>query len=105
MSAIQPDDRGLIVSCANCGQNNRLAYERLSQLPRCAKCGTKLSPPGEPIDMEHDVIFEALVARAALPVLVSPASVGAASPGAGAAAASARRNGTSSMAAIPKYTV
>ena len=69
MSSVQPDDRGLIVSCTNCGQNNRLAYERLNQHPRCATCGTKLSPPSEPIDVENDVIFEALVARAALPVL------------------------------------
>lgn len=69
MSAIRLDDRGLVVSCPNCGQNNRLAYERLSQLPRCAKCRAKLSPPGEPIDVEDDVIFEALVARGALPVL------------------------------------
>jgi thioredoxin 2 len=69
MSAIQPDDRGLIVRCPNCGQHNRLAYERLNQLSRCAKCHTKLSLPGEPIEVENEVIFEALVARAAWPML------------------------------------
>lgn len=69
MSAIQADNRGLIVSCPNCGQGNRLAYEHLKQVSRCPKCRTQLNPPDEPIDMENEAIFEALVSRAALPVL------------------------------------
>jgi thioredoxin 2 len=70
MSSLELDDRGLIVTCPCCGQNNRLAYERLNEPPLCAKCHTKLAPPAEPIDIENDVTFEALVATAALPVLV-----------------------------------
>ena len=53
MSATELDDRGLIVSCPHCGQNNRLAYERLNQPPVCAKCRAKLSVPGEPINVEN----------------------------------------------------
>jgi thioredoxin 2 len=70
MSAIQSDDRGLILSCPKCGQNNRLAYERLNQPPLCAKCGTKLPLPAEPIEVQDPASFEALTARSALPVLV-----------------------------------
>jgi thioredoxin 2 len=70
MSAAEFDDRGVIVSCPQCGQRNRLAYERLNQPPHCAKCQTKLGPPETPIDVESNFAFEALVTRAALPVLV-----------------------------------
>ncbi len=69
MSATELDDRGLIVSCPHCGQNNRLAYERLNQPPVCAKCRAKLSVPGEPINVENETSLAALTARAALPVL------------------------------------
>lgn len=70
MSATELDDRGLIVSCPQCGQHNRLAYERLNQPPVCAKCHAKFPAPGEPIDVEDDVSFQALTTRAVLPVLV-----------------------------------
>jgi len=70
MSAIDVDDRGVIVACAQCGQSNRLAYERLGAAPRCARCGTPLRPPSVPIELENEELFEALVSRSALPVLV-----------------------------------
>ncbi|HKB91165.1 MAG TPA: thioredoxin [Opitutaceae bacterium] len=70
MSTIEADERGLIVGCPNCGQNNRLTYERLNQRPRCAKCGTELSPPAEPVDIQSDAIFEAIVSHSVLPLLV-----------------------------------
>jgi thioredoxin 2 len=70
MSAIETDHRGLIVSCAKCGQHNRLAYERLNGVPRCAKCGTELHAPGEPVEVGDEAAFDALTTRSALPVLV-----------------------------------
>jgi thioredoxin 2 len=70
MSSIEADPRGLIITCPKCGQQNRLAYERLNQRPRCGKCATELPPPGEPIDVEDEAAFDALTGRAALPVLV-----------------------------------
>lgn len=70
MSAIDVDDRGVIVACAQCGQDNRLAYERLGDAPRCARCGTPLRPPSVPIELENEELFEALVSRSALPVLI-----------------------------------
>jgi thioredoxin 2 len=70
MSTIESDDRGLIMSCPNCGQHNRLAYERLGGVPRCAKCRTELRELGEPINVTNEAAFAALTARAALPVLV-----------------------------------
>ena len=70
MSAIELDDRGVIVGCPNCGQRNRIAYERVNQVPNCAKCHQALRMPGEPIDVADEAGFAALTARSALPVLV-----------------------------------
>ena len=70
MSDIEPDERGLIVSCVKCGQRNRLAYEKLGQQARCPKCGTELRMPEEPVELESDAQFDALTTRSSLPVLV-----------------------------------
>ena len=70
MSTTQIDARGVIVACPSCGQQNRLAYERLGQLPTCAKCRSALALLAEPIDVEGESEFDALTRRSALPVLV-----------------------------------
>lgn len=70
MSDIEADQRGLLVRCPNCGQRNRMVYERLGGTFRCGKCRQELPPPGQPIDVNSDAMFDALVRRSALPVLV-----------------------------------
>jgi thioredoxin 2 len=65
-----PDGRGLVCTCPQCGQANRLTYERLGHLFRCASCKTELSPPNETVEVPSAAVFDALVARAAQPVLV-----------------------------------
>src|ERR1700704_2387989 len=70
MSNIEPDERGLLLACPNCGKRNRLKYEGLGQTFRCAQCKNELQTPREPIDIESDLIFDALTSRSALPVLV-----------------------------------
>lgn len=70
MSAIEPDDRGLIVPCPSCGQANRIPYERLDRTPRCAKCGTAIPGVGEPVNVTNEEVFVALTSRSPLPVLV-----------------------------------
>jgi thioredoxin 2 len=69
-TAIRLDDRGVIVTCPHCGQDNRLAYERLNLEPRCARCATTLEFPNQPIDVDHEELFEAVISRSSLPVLV-----------------------------------
>jgi thioredoxin 2 len=64
------DARGLLVGCPQCGQRNRLKYEALTQTFRCGKCQTELRAPGETIDAHTDLIFDALVSRSSLPILV-----------------------------------
>jgi len=70
MNSTQLDERGVLVTCPKCGQRNRLKYEKLGGTGRCAKCGTELGSPNEPIDVTSDLAFDALTTRSALPVLV-----------------------------------
>lgn len=69
-SAFEPDPRGLVRSCPQCGRRNRLLYERLGHTFRCSQCHTELPLPSEPIDARSPTEFEALIGQSALPVLV-----------------------------------
>jgi thioredoxin 2 len=70
MNTLTADDRGLIVTCSQCGQPNRLPFARLGQRPRCASCQRELPLPAEPVELDADANFDALIAGSALPVLV-----------------------------------
>lgn len=65
----QLDDRGLVLLCPQCGQRNRMAYERLGQSFRCGNCHTELDPPAEPIEIDSGSVFNSLIEHGALPVL------------------------------------
>ena len=67
---IDLDDDGVLVSCAKCGQRNRLKYNKIGQTARCGKCATELPAPAEAIDVVNDSVFHALTSRSAVPVLV-----------------------------------
>ena len=66
----EPDARGLIVACPSCSQKNRLAYDRLSERVRCARCKTDIPVPASPIDVRDSADFDRLVASASVPVIV-----------------------------------
>ncbi len=70
MATVQFDDRGLIVACSNCGQKNRMAYERLGESVRCGQCKQPLTAPNEPIEVQQSDDFDRLVAKSSLPVVV-----------------------------------
>jgi thioredoxin 2 len=70
MAALGTDDKGVVVACSKCGQKNRVEYNRLKDTARCAKCGTELRAPAEPVDVASDLAFDRLVSRSPLPVLV-----------------------------------
>jgi thioredoxin 2 len=69
MSLLQLDPKGVRAPCPGCGATNRLAYAKLAEPARCARCHERVAPPGEPIPVPSEAVFEAL-AGAALPVLV-----------------------------------
>jgi thioredoxin 2 len=70
MTTIDSDDRGLLLACPQCGQRNRLIYERLGQTFRCGKCHSEIQSPGEPVEVKSEVLLDALAGHSALPVLV-----------------------------------
>ncbi|MFL6513475.1 MAG: thioredoxin family protein [Chthoniobacterales bacterium] len=70
MSELHSDDRGLLVSCPNCGQRNRMIYDRLGTVFRCGKCRQELSVPGQPIDLGSEAAFIGLTTKSPLPVLI-----------------------------------
>ena len=70
MSSIETDEQGLLVQCRQCGQRNRMRYERLGGSARCGKCRAELPPPDEPIDISSAAVFDRLTSRSPLPILV-----------------------------------
>ena len=70
MSNATLDTAGVVVSCAQCGQRNRLQYGRINAETRCGKCRAALGPPAEPIEVPDASTFDALIANAQLPVVV-----------------------------------
>ena len=70
MNYAELDDRGIVLLCPNCGQRNRLAYQRLGQVFRCGNCHTELEPPDEPLEIKTETAFNALTNHSVLPVLV-----------------------------------
>jgi thioredoxin 2 len=70
MALVDLDDRGLIVPCAACGQKNRLAFDRLGQAVRCAKCKHEIGAPNTPIEIRSSADFDRLIAKSSLPVVV-----------------------------------
>jgi thioredoxin 2 len=64
------DENGLVLACSQCGQRNRIAYERLGQTVRCGKCKSAIPAPNAPINVDSEPAFDVLIGLSALPVLV-----------------------------------
>lgn len=70
MAHLELDEHGVFVTCTACGQQNRLAFARLTATARCGRCKHPLSVPGVPLDATSSADFDRLVAHATLPVVV-----------------------------------
>ncbi len=64
------DDNGVVTACPNCGQRNRIQYERLNHGARCGKCKTEIPGVAVPVEVASETQFNALIGLSALPVLV-----------------------------------
>ena len=69
MSTSRLDEKGLIVTCPNCGQKNRTPLSRLDEQGVCGKCKATLPYPKEPIEIANAVQFDTLIQDSALPVV------------------------------------
>jgi thioredoxin 2 len=70
MNDTELDERGILRNCARCGRRNRMRYAGLGQTFRCAQCKNELPALDEPVDARSDLVFDALISRSKLPVLV-----------------------------------
>lgn len=70
MDTLRLDTSGVLVRCAQCGQDNRLRLESLDKRTRCGKCRAELASPSAPVEIPSAEAFDALVGRSALPVLI-----------------------------------
>ncbi len=65
------NDNSLILACSECGTKNRIPLLRISETPKCGKCGALLSTDilSQPLNVV-DNTFDTLVLSSTLPVLV-----------------------------------
>jgi thioredoxin 2 len=70
MRAYSFDSKGIVAACSQCGQQNRVAYEKLGDTMRCGACKATLRPPSTPIDVPSLEVFDAVTLHAAVPVVV-----------------------------------
>jgi thioredoxin 2 len=70
MAGAKLDNKGVVTTCASCGQRNRIAYARLRSENRCGKCHAAIPAPGEPIETPDAATFDAAVAESELPIVV-----------------------------------
>lgn len=70
MNATLLDDRGVIETCPQCGQKNRVQFSRLASVVRCGSCKSELPPIASPIEINDEGAFESLTAAPSLSVLV-----------------------------------
>jgi len=67
---LHSDDRGVITGCLSCGTANRVAFGRLGQPAKYAKCYAGLAAPAAPVEVATAAAFDAMVRDSAVPVLV-----------------------------------
>lgn len=70
MHAYSFDAKGIVAACSQCGQQNRVAYDKVAETVRCGKCKATLRQPAAPIDVPSVEAFDAVTTRASLPVVV-----------------------------------
>ena len=59
----------VILSCAQCGQRNRVPANRLADQGRCGSCKAALGPFAEPIEVTPE-LFDEIIRNSTVPVLV-----------------------------------
>jgi thioredoxin 2 len=70
MPGARLDARGVIVTCAQCGRANRIAFDALEKTTRCGQCHSAIAAPDVPIEVEDASAFDAAAARSSLPLIV-----------------------------------
>lgn len=67
--SIERRNAALVRKCAACGTANRIPPENLADTGRCGSCKGPIPPADDPIEAD-DALFDDVVQRVAVPVLV-----------------------------------
>ena len=57
-------------ACPACGAENRIPLDKLDRVAKCGKCKAALPPPNEPVVVESESDFEALLRHSPFPVVI-----------------------------------
>lgn len=60
----------IVVTCASCGQRNRVPVTKAGARGKCGKCKTALASPAQPVEVERADDLRALIEQSQVPVLV-----------------------------------
>lgn len=67
---IRLDEKGVLVSCANCGQRNRVSFGSIHRAIRCGSCHRDIPAVDQPVIVQSASEFNALIQGSSIPVLV-----------------------------------
>jgi thioredoxin 2 len=70
MGSAKVDDKGVIATCPECGQKNRIVYERLGDRGRCGNCKATIPPPSVPLEIDQETRFGRIIDSSPIPVVV-----------------------------------
>jgi thioredoxin 2 len=70
MATAKVDDKGVITTCTECGQKNRIAYEHLGDTGRCGNCKATIPPPSVPLEIDQETRFDRIIGSSPIPVVV-----------------------------------
>jgi len=70
MASLETDDRGVLITCAQCGTKNRIAFEKLGHEARCGHCKSPVHVGSVPLEVGSSAEFDRLVSRSTVPVVV-----------------------------------
>lgn len=64
------DDKGVLSRCPQCGRTNRTPFTHLGQSGRCGACKASLDAIAEPVEIQSEAQFDAVIESSPVPVLV-----------------------------------
>jgi thioredoxin 2 len=70
MGTAKVDDKGVITTCPECGQKNRVPFERLGDTGRCGNCKARIPPPSVPLEIDQETRFDGIIGSSPVPVVV-----------------------------------
>jgi thioredoxin 2 len=70
MGTSKVDDKGVITTCPECGQKNRIPYERLGDTGHCGNCKATIPPPLVPLEIDQETRFDRIIGSSPIPVVV-----------------------------------